>query len=275
MRLQGGGTYLIFDNEYEATADFTNTTGAAYEFLLSVDGAIDARNNLGDIHNGSYSSNLYAFYVGDDVSDSSFIMNRGLNTVSVYRQPATDTNTYIGGGDEYGTYFILPNGSMSTPSLTWQSGMGAYSTPGSLVFRYSSVTPDLAEISTAGFSATGYGIINETNPLAGGIALGSTGVLAWQGTYPTLDTGISRDSADVIDFGNGSQGDASAKARATLYQMVKGTYSALPSCGSGTEGTMGAVTDGSTATWGATLAGSGSNHVLAYCDGTNWTVVGK
>ena len=49
-------------------------------------------------------------------------------------------------------------------------------------------------------------------------------------------------------------------------------FSALPSCVSGLEGTMRPVTDSTTATWGATITGTGTHHVLAYCDGTNWTV---
>lgn len=58
-------------------------------------------------------------------------------------------------------------------------------------------------------------------------------------------------------------------------QLTKGTFSALPACAAGTEGMMGAVTDSTTAAWGATITGTGANHVLAYCDGTNWTVAGK
>jgi hypothetical protein len=41
------------------------------------------------------------------------------------------------------------------------------------------------------------------------------------------------------------------------------------------EGTMQAFTDSTTNTWGATITGGGSNHVLAYYNGTNWTVIGK
>jgi hypothetical protein len=53
------------------------------------------------------------------------------------------------------------------------------------------------------------------------------------------------------------------------------TFANLPACASGLEGMQGAVTDSTTATWGATITGTGSNHVLGYCDGTNWTVAGK
>lgn len=41
------------------------------------------------------------------------------------------------------------------------------------------------------------------------------------------------------------------------------------------EGSTASVSDSTTNTWGAVIAGGGSFHVLAYCDGTNWTVVGK
>jgi hypothetical protein len=41
------------------------------------------------------------------------------------------------------------------------------------------------------------------------------------------------------------------------------------------EGATQAFTDSTTNTWGATITGGGSNHVLGYYDGTNWTVMGK
>ena len=53
------------------------------------------------------------------------------------------------------------------------------------------------------------------------------------------------------------------------------TFSTLPTCNSGTEGWLYPVTDSNTVTWGATIAGSSTNHVLAYCDASNWTVAGK
>jgi hypothetical protein len=35
------------------------------------------------------------------------------------------------------------------------------------------------------------------------------------------------------------------------------------------------VSDSTSTSWGATITGGGANHVLAYCDGTNWTVMAK
>jgi hypothetical protein len=49
----------------------------------------------------------------------------------------------------------------------------------------------------------------------------------------------------------------------------------LPACTSGslgTEGTIRSVTDSTTATQGAIITGGGTNHVQAYCNGTNWVV---
>lgn len=57
--------------------------------------------------------------------------------------------------------------------------------------------------------------------------------------------------------------------------LAKGPFSGVAACTSALEGTRTAVTDSTTGTWGAVITGSGSNHVLAYCDGTNWTVAGK
>lgn len=53
------------------------------------------------------------------------------------------------------------------------------------------------------------------------------------------------------------------------------TYSALTTCNGGAAGTVAYITDSTTNTWGATIAGTGSNKVLGFCDGSNWTVAGK
>lgn len=60
-----------------------------------------------------------------------------------------------------------------------------------------------------------------------------------------------------------------------LVKLTAGTFSSLPACAAATEGTQAAVTDSTTIVWGATITGGGANHVLAYCDGTHWTVSGK
>ena len=49
-------------------------------------------------------------------------------------------------------------------------------------------------------------------------------------------------------------------------------FSSLSTCDSSREGTYVAITDSTTNNWEAVITGSGSHHVLGYCDGTNWTV---
>lgn len=49
-------------------------------------------------------------------------------------------------------------------------------------------------------------------------------------------------------------------------------FSGLPA---GVEGSMAVVTDASVNTWGTVIAGGGANRVLAYYNGTAWTVAAK
>lgn len=52
--------------------------------------------------------------------------------------------------------------------------------------------------------------------------------------------------------------------------LLSGLTAALPSCVTGLTGAVRVVTDSNSATTGGTVAGSGSNTVLAICNGTNW-----
>jgi hypothetical protein len=65
------------------------------------------------------------------------------------------------------------------------------------------------------------------------------------------------------------------KSFAVPLQTTPVTVSALPVCTPETEGAMRAVKDSATNTLGAIIAGRGLSHVLAYCDGSNWTVAAK
>jgi hypothetical protein len=53
------------------------------------------------------------------------------------------------------------------------------------------------------------------------------------------------------------------------------TFSALSKCTATLTGTMATVTDSIVNTWGATIGGGGASTVLAFCDGSTWTVYGK
>lgn len=60
-----------------------------------------------------------------------------------------------------------------------------------------------------------------------------------------------------------------------LY-ITPGPFSSLAPCSfGGTFGHWQVVTDSNTNTWGANIAGASNNVVMAFCDGVNWTVMGK
>jgi hypothetical protein len=60
-----------------------------------------------------------------------------------------------------------------------------------------------------------------------------------------------------------------------LGQTFPQPFANLAACSTTTEGQFATVQDSTTNTWGATISGSGSDVVLAFCDGSNWTVYGK
>jgi hypothetical protein len=79
---------------------------------------------------------------------------------------------------------------------------------------------------------------------------------------------------NVFATGGVSVGIANDPGAGTLKLKAQ-VFSALTACSGTIEGAMASITDSATATWGATITGSSTNHVLGYCNGTNWTVAGK
>jgi hypothetical protein len=80
------------------------------------------------------------------------------------------------------------------------------------------------------------------------------------------DTGIRSPSAGVIEFNNGSAGGK------CVGQLNAYTFATLPT---GVVGMYAYISDSTVNTWGTTIAGGGANKVLAWYNGTNWTVAGK
>lgn len=64
-------------------------------------------------------------------------------------------------------------------------------------------------------------------------------------------------------------------AKAGTFQRRPVSFASLPACTSAIEGRDAAVSDSSTATWGSTVTAGGANHILAYCNGSAWTVAAK
>jgi len=98
-------------------------------------------------------------------------------------------------------------------------------------------------------------------------------------TVTTGYPGIACNQFPYSQIENFRGGDYTWSSQGTISvassQLQPQTFASLPTCDSAHEGTQAAVTDSTTQTWGATLTGSGTNHVLGYCDGTSWTVAGR
>ena len=90
--------------------------------------------------------------------------------------------------------------------------------------------------------------------------------------YDTKDTGLARNAAGVVEVNNGTAGTyRDLLARSVRANAV--TFVNVPN--PPVEGMVVAVTDSTTSNWGETIQGGGTNHVLAYYNGTNWTVAAK
>lgn len=133
-------------------------------------------------------------------------------------------------------------------------------------------------ITTATITTQGVGCTSApTLPTSASSGLsGATLTAKWPGGLITpasvFDTGAL--VGNNVGGGGGSWGIAlQLSGQAPFPGAVN--FSTLPTCNAATEGAHRAVKDSSTTTWGATITGSSSGHVQAYCDGTNWTVAAE
>lgn len=120
-----------------------------------------------------------------------------------------------------------------------------------------------------------------------GYRYGATGAARWssaaiQGNFAWdnggLTTANTHDGTLAVCNGSCADNDHNGNIVATNFtaygslKAVPSVFSALAACSSTTEGTFRAVTDSTSDIWGAVIAGGGSFHVLAYCNGSTWSV---
>jgi hypothetical protein len=126
--------------------------------------------------------------------------------------------------------------------------------------------------------------------LASGSGAGNAGKISWSGagtyvkdtdTVPGVSHGLVlgfTEHGNALTGYTPSVGGDAESARLSWdgnFQVAPKTFAKLVAASSTLRGCIACVTDSSTATWGATITGGGSNVVLAFCNGTNWTVMGK
>lgn len=162
------------------------------------------------------------------------------------------------------TYAVVadPGASPATPdtgrTTIWFSPLQDYG----LRFRDASNVVVIGDQVSITLDAAGYGIA-----CANGDGTGSTG-------DNNIFIGVSGGSWEMPAQGN----TPTAYAHAFEFYNCDNptaafTFDNLPQ--SPVEGMLFSITDGSTATWGATCTGGGVNHVLVRRSDSNWTVVGK
>ena len=109
------------------------------------------------------------------------------------------------------------------------------------------------------FGSPGVGTLNVTE-VAAGFTAGSV-LFANGAGAATEDANLNYNATtDVLALGN-------------TLALTPVAFASLPAAPA--EGMIASVNNSNTATWGATIAGGGANKVLAYYNGTNWTVAGK
>jgi hypothetical protein len=136
---------------------------------------------------------------------------------------------------------LAPNGTAGAPGFAFSTE----ATTGWYLNGASWVSLALAGTRTAYFDSNGF----HTVAANGAIVIGSA-----------EDVSLSRGAANRLTL---AVGDA--------FNLAPTAFASLPA---GAEGNLACVTDSNTATWGATIAGGGANNVLAFHNGTNWTVFG-
>lgn len=141
-------------------------------------------------------------------------------------------------------FYYGSNGSATAPTYSFTSfpNSGFYTGSGAMLVSVGG--NQVGAFGSTGITAAGYGIQNATDALAGGLGLGSSGVINWQATYPTKDTGLSRGAAGKLYVGNGTQGDFTGTLIAT--QIGIGTTSPYKIFSVGGDAVIGAATAGGT-----------------------------
>jgi hypothetical protein len=151
-------------------------------------------------------------------------------------------------------------------SMAQWNGGGSYdSTSGT----YTTYIGSADRSDTPGGGTNAFGLYSNPSGAYSGAWLWSTSA-----THPNINGLVLKAGSGTI---SGSTVEASLMMDGTAYlaPQIFSNLTTYEACASGTKGRTAVVTDSTTNTWGATISGSGSDVVFAFCDGSNWTVMGK
>lgn len=189
----------------------------------------------------------------------------GSNNTAVGRD-ALANETTGGSNTALGNTSLQSNTTGSLNTAVGFNALNANTTAGSnTAVGWSALASTTAANNTAvGLAAGGTNTTGSTNTFIGVTADASAGNLA-DATALGFGAVVSESSTQQL-------GDTNV----TRIQIGgPHAFASLAACAAGLQGSLAVVNNSNTATWGATIAGAGANKVLAYCDGTNWTVAAK
>lgn len=283
----GWGALAANTTGYENTAAgqdalWVNTTGFANAAFgqASLAANVTGSNNVGVGWGALYQStsgNNTSVGEAASFSQTSGSSNTSIGQGALYSNQTGQQNVAVGGLASYlGTAI-----SFST-TVGYEAGYNATGSHNTLVGYIAGLGI------TSGFENT---VIGDQNSSSSAITTGAQNIEIGYSVQVPSATASGQLSIGNFIYGTGLTGTGSSVSPGSIgigvtnphttlevagpIQADPTTFAGLPSCASTTEGAHRAVTDSTTATWGATVAGGGSNHILAYCDGTNWTVAAK
>jgi hypothetical protein len=164
------------------------------------------------------------------------------------------------------TVTISSTNGASLSNVTWIGNLNSFSLTNFSIL-HGVVAGYNNTMTSSSTSMTNFGIYGSLDSLTNCSDCYAVGENISASANNTLNLGMSASDIGLVITNSGGTHDNVKRT-----PMV---FASLPACAAGTEGSFAAITDSSTNTWGATITGSSTNHVLGYCDGTNWTVAGK
>ena len=108
----------------------------------------------------------------------------------------------------------------------------------------------------------------------GGTGSGGTGTITIVAGWPIVGLPIPITAAGSYSVAptGGTLSNGTLTCSGSI--VVQSSLEVIPACSAGLQGSYASFTDSTTNVYGATIAGGGTDKVMGYCDGTNWTVMG-
>ena len=275
---QSGGNFSITGS---GNATFQNVTGAAASFS-SVYANSASSSQTAEFENSGTGNAIYAVEIGSGYG--LYAMNAGTGYAIYANNTGAGSGIYVTPGSS-GTYGLEAVTTTASPAIYASTTNGS----GPAVDVYNTSTGyGVRSTTTGGGGYAFYGSVTGGNAVYGiattgdGVSGTATTGIGVYGHATGAGYGVYGIAAAANAYGGyfqSSSGTALGTSGSSVFggqvTITPTTYGSLPTCNSGEEGTLLPITNSNTNTWGATISGTGSDHVLAYCDSSAWTVAAK